>query len=164
MKIPKKLTDVDDLADARIKYQASIGIFTSEGQIQWVRYSCMLLVNTILIGLIGASFDGGFRIPLILKFLFSFVPIFGLILCYLWYRMTERGFNWMDFWITKARNIEYQIAGEINPIQEGNDQRLSTENGVTKKASLLVIKIFWIVYFVSLLINVFNLGFTLSFR
>lgn len=157
MKRLKKLTDPEDLANARLKYQAVISLKTSEGEIQWARYNCMLVVNGVFTGLIFLTYNNG-SIPIFLKILLSFVPIFGLLLCHLWHGMTKRGFMWTNFWISEANRIEDQIGGEINPIQEGNDFRSNIEIGVTKNASLLIIKVFGAIYLILLLINAYLLG------
>lgn len=157
MKRLKKLTDPEDLANARLKYQSAINLKTSEGEIQWARYNCMLVVNGAFTGLIFLTYSNS-SVPVFLTILLSFVPILGLLLCYLWYNMTQRGFMWTNFWITEANRIEDQIDGEINPVQEGNDFRSNLAIGVTKNASLLIIKVFGVIYLVLLLINVYRLG------
>ena len=39
----------NELENIRVKYQVSITLKDSEGQIQWGRYNAMLVINTILI-------------------------------------------------------------------------------------------------------------------
>jgi len=153
MKKTKKLTDPEELKDARSKYQASVNLFMSEGQIQWSRYSAILVVNTVLIGLIGFRYSTGIKFPNSLTVVFDLTPIFGLLLCYWWLRMTERGFTWMNFWTSQANRIEDQIDGEINPVQNGKEFKSNVESEVTKNASLWIIRIIGLIYFVITVIN-----------
>lgn len=146
----------DKLEDARVKYQEALSLFRSEGQIQWNRYSAMLVVNTIFIGLIGFTYSREFQFPIFFKILFQLTPLLGLFLCHLWHQMTIRGFIWMNFWISEARDLERQIVdGEnINPINNGEDFRSKIGVGVTPNASSWIIKVFALVYFFILFGNI----------
>lgn len=143
----------DELENARVKYQVALDLFKSEGQIQWTRYSAMLLVNTVFIGLIGFAKDikfHGFFQQLIQ------LPLLGLILCYLWFRMTHSGFTWMKFWISEARELEKQLKDkdQINPITKGNEFRLFKNEIInTERASYTVILIIFLIYFFMLINN-----------
>lgn len=141
----------DELENTRVKYQAALSLFTSEGQIQWSRYNAMLVVNTILFGLISLK---DFTFPNVFQILFRFSPIFGLILCYSWHRMTVRGFVWMNHWISEANKLEKQLNGQLNPIQNGGELRLKVGTNVTKNASLLIIKIIALLYLFMTIVNV----------
>lgn len=66
----------DELENARVKYQAALDLFKSEGQIQWTRYSAMLLVNTVVIGLIG--FAKNIKFHGFFQQLNQFIPLLGL--------------------------------------------------------------------------------------
>ncbi|MEK7186375.1 MAG: hypothetical protein AAB675_03345 [Patescibacteria group bacterium] len=143
----------EELENARVKYQAAMSMSSFEGEVQWSRYSAILLVNTIFIAIIGFSygieFKGSYR-------LFRTVaPLLGLLLCFLWYQMTDRGFIWMNHWITEARKIEdKQLKGEINPVNAGQELKSKIGAGVTKKASFLVIGIIAFVYLLMLLLAI----------
>lgn len=141
----------DELENARVKYQAALSLFTSEGQIQWSRYNAMLVVNTILFGLISLK---DFTFPDFFQFLFRLLPIFGLILCYSWHRMTERGFVWMNHWISEANKLEKQLGGQLNPIQSGDELRFKVGTNVIKNDSLLIIKIIALLYLFMTIVNV----------
>lgn len=142
----------DELENARVKYQAALSLFTSEGQIQWSRYGAMLLVNTLLFGLIGL--DKNIALSKSFPMLFQSVPIFGLLLCYLWHRMTDRGFIWMNHWIHEANKLEGIIKGQSDPIQNGEELRLKIGGDVTRNAALLIIKIFILIYLLFTIINI----------
>lgn len=115
----------------------------------------MLLVNTIFIALIGFSYSNEFNGSILALPLFKIIsPILGLVLCYLWLRMTEKGFIWMNHWIFEARKIENQLKSEINPVKAGEELRLKIGGGVTKNASFLVIGIIAFVYLLLLISNI----------
>ena len=100
------------------EYKTSVNMRISEAQIQWERFNAMLVINTIFIGLIGFTFSNDFKIPIIIQ---KFIPLIGIFLCILWYRMTARGFMWTRFWTKEARKIEekYCIKNQIKPFVDG---------------------------------------------
>lgn len=155
MKITK-LKDPQDLEDARVKYTAAIALKCSEGEIQWNRYNAMLIVNTIFIGLIGFTFGKDINISQIVRFIFWFTPIFGLLICESWYKMTERGFKWTQFWMEESNKIEQQFEGQIDPVQEGKSLRDLIGHGITKSASLRIINIFKLIYVLIFIGNIFS--------
>jgi hypothetical protein len=111
----------------------------------------MLVVNTIFIGLIGFSYSNEFRIPVLVR---QALPALGIILCFLWFQMTKRGFMWIKFWISEANKIEKKYKDKkdmINPVLDGDEYRkLSTEPFTTKPSAYLVIGIFLIIYLLTL--------------
>ncbi len=102
---------------AIIKYQTSIDKNVTEGEILWNRYNAMLVFNSILIAAIGLTFQPTIKLPPIIT---VFLPIAGLISCYLWFITSLRGFQWIHFWIASARKIEEEYLTdeneELNPI------------------------------------------------
>lgn len=152
----ERLKNPEDLENARIKYSSVLNIKNSEGEIQWNRYNAMLLANTIFITLISFSNNNSSRI-FISKIMFWIMPILGLVLCHLWRQMTERGFMWGRFWMKKANEIENQIGGKINPIQEGKKLRDVIGAGVTRNASFMIIKIFALIYVLMIIDNISSL-------
>lgn len=146
----KKLTKPQELEDARIKYQAAISLFTSEGQILWNRFGAMLAINTLLIGFIGIAHNP----PKILQIGISVV---GIIFCSFWYQMTKRGFMWIKNWIVEANNIEGQIDGQINPVKNGAEFRLKIGSDLTEQISLWMILIIGLIYVLIIVVNLINL-------
>lgn len=142
----------NEFENSRVKYQAALSLFASEGQIQWSRYNAMLVVNTILVGLITLNRD--FNFPKFFQILFLLAPIFGFILCILWHRMTDRGFVWMNHWIYEANKLEDQFKEQRNPIQNGEELRSKIGANVTRNSSLLIIKIIALSYFLITVVNV----------
>lgn len=149
--------DLEELENTRIKYSSVLNLKNSEGEIQWNRYSAMLVVNTIFIGFIGFTYNKDFSFPWFFKIIFWLIPVLGLLLCHLWHKMTERGFMWSEFWMIKANKIEGQINGKINPIKEGEELRNILGKGVTKNASFMIIGIFAFIYILMFINNIISL-------
>ncbi len=61
--------------------------------------------------------------------------------------MTKRGFEWIDFWIKKANDLEGDLAGRINPVREGA-LRQSKLFKIEYAAYLLVVLMFSIYSYV----------------
>lgn len=146
----------EDLENTRLKYSAVLSMKASEGEIQWSRYNAMLVVNTIIIVLIGFEYGGEKTFPDFFHYLFQLIPFLGLLLCYAWQQMTSRGFRWTKFWMERAYDMEFQISGLINPVQEGRRLRDSIGEGVTKSMSLAIINIFATIYFCIHLFHMYN--------
>lgn len=75
---------------------------------------------------IGLTYQDKIHLPYPITII---LPIAGLIVCYLWYSMTARGFQWIAYWIDSARQFEekeeYLKDQDIllNPILNGNQYR-----------------------------------------
>ena len=154
----KKLKDPVDVENARTKYSAALSLKNSEGEIQWNRYNAILLANTIIIGLFSFVLDNNLKLSFLLNIILWATPLFGIYLCFVWFRMTARGFMWTKFWMDKAHDIEDQIYGEINPVQEGKKVRDIIGQEYTKKASLSIIVIFILIYILIFINNVLILN------
>lgn len=109
------------------KYNVSINKNNSESEILWNRYNAMLVFNSLLITAIGFTYQPGIKLP---ANVIPFLPIAGLISCFMWFIVTLRGFQWIDHWIISARKIESKYllekTGEISdldPINKGNEYR-----------------------------------------
>lgn len=135
------------------KYTVAINKNNSESEVLWNRYNAMLVFNTILITAIGMSYQNDVNLPLLIRI---FLPLAGLIVCYLWYLVTSRGFTWINFWISTARKIEEKYLKdslqEQNPILNGNDIRRKDKSSLrTEKASQILILIIVILYIIFLI-------------
>lgn len=159
--MPNKKDDKLTLDKAIAKYNVAINKNISESEVLWSRYNTMLVFNSILIAAIGLSYQDNIHLPYLIKI---FLPIAGLITCYLWYSTTSRGFKWIEYWIIAARKFEEKKGLlkddeiELNPIVNGNEFRkedkgwLRTENA-SKILILLIVIIYVIFLFYSLGLN-----------
>ncbi|OGH10809.1 MAG: hypothetical protein A3B38_03860 [Candidatus Levybacteria bacterium RIFCSPLOWO2_01_FULL_36_13] len=135
-------------------YGASVSMRISEAQIQWERFNAMLVINTIFIGLIGFSFGKDFIVPTPIK---EFLPLFGIFLCVLWFKVTRRGFMWTQFWTETARKIEEKDVdkNQIRPFNDGLIHKIENKTLLnTSISSYLIIAIFALIYFALLLITI----------
>ena len=139
------------LEHTRVKYQTAMDSFHSEGQIQWSRYNAILVVNTVFFAFLTLNKNFGLNYS---QNLFYFLPIVGLFICILWHRMTDRGFIWMNHWIIEANNLEELLKGENNPVRNGDELRSKIGKNVTKNATLMIIKIFALLYLILAIINI----------
>lgn len=103
----------------------------------------------------GFSYSSEFKDTILQNYSLRIIPpILGLVLCYLWYQVTNRGFIWMTFWIIEARKIEEEeLKGRINPVIDGNDLKEKIGEGVTEKGSYAIIIIIAIIYVAILFSN-----------
>ncbi len=143
------------------KYNAALELHNSECQIQWNRFSAMLVANTILIGFMGFTYSKDFVFPLFIRLFLVASPILGIIICIWWYKVTMKGFAWIKFWIGQMNEIENIISdpsdkNDPKPIHAGDEFRSKHEPGLTKKATQWIIWIFIGIYSVSLFANLFN--------
>jgi len=120
-------TDKERIEKSVAKYQIAINKNTSESEILWSRYNALLVFNSILIADIGFTYKDPFP-----SIVITFLPIAGLISCYLWFTMTLRGFQWIDHWIDSAREIEEEHllegadskkVSQLDPIAKGNEKK-----------------------------------------
>ncbi len=157
----KEDRQIQEMENTRLKYSSALDTHNSEGQIQWTRYSAMLIINTALIALIGFAY--GKDSPRLAKLIFLFVPpIFGLIICGYWMGMSKRGFYWTRHWLNMARDLENDLFGGTNPVNEGYKIYKSlSEKGITEKNALRIIEGFRVIYILILVINVLILLFNL---
>lgn len=138
------------------KYQVAVNKNTSESEILWSRFSSMLIFNSILITALGIAFQSSTKLPFLI---ITYLPIAGLISCYLWFISSLRGFQWIKFWATKARKIEEKYLvdqnHELNPILDGNEHRSNVigQPGVETATYFLIfmIGIFYIIFLISIL-------------
>jgi hypothetical protein len=76
----------------------------------------MLLANSIIISVI--VINSKFQSPIFLKVL-SFV---GLAICFAWYLLMRRAFEYQTYYITSARELEDKyLANEVRTVSRGND-------------------------------------------
>ena len=126
----------------------------AESQIQWERYNAILVVNTIFLALIGFTFNSNSVVPIVVK---QILPPLGIILCWLWFQVTKRGFMWTKFWTDLARTIEEKNGekNQINPFMEGLIHKAKNETIInTQIASYLIIYIFISIYTVIFINNI----------
>lgn len=93
-----------ELENARTGYQAAVNLWIYEGSQIWSKFTAMIYANTIVVATIGiittstrAADLGVFRVTL---------GILGLVLCMAWIFLTKRSFEYYNYWILSARELE----------------------------------------------------------
>lgn len=135
-------------------YGACVNMRVSEAQIQWERFNAMLVINTIFIGLIGFTFSKDFNVPSPIK---ELLPLLGILLSILWYKVTKRGFMWTKFWTDEAREIEKENMSEnkIRPFNEGLIHKIDNKAFLnTEWSSYFIIFIFLFLYLILFINNI----------
>ena len=142
--------------DLKTQYQTSVNLFTSEGSILWSRYNTFLIINSIIVTLLGYTYNKSRSLPLLIGIP---IPLVGMIFCYLWWKMTKKGFYWIKFWIQTAREIEEKQKDNnslVNPITKGYKKSLETQEFFNAEvSSLIIIDFFALSYLGMLLYNLY---------
>jgi hypothetical protein len=134
------------------KYQVAIDKNISESEILWNRYSTILIFNSILITAIGLSYQDNIVLPGQIKI---FLPIAGLLTCFIWWFITWRGFYWIDHWIDCAREIEDKYLKKSsdneknqswNPVLYGYEKSKNRKIVNTNNAAYLLILLMAVTY------------------
>ncbi len=97
--------------NARVGYQAAIDIWTYEGEVIWARTNIMLLANSIILATVGLVLIS--QHPLFV--LVISLSIVGVMLCIIWFLTIKRAFEYQQFWILSARELEEQYLSD--PVQ-----------------------------------------------
>lgn len=86
-------------------YNATLSIVNSERNAVWQRYSAMLIANSIVFGFIAKqnADQAAFTIP---------GTIFGIILCYFWWLLTEDGWKYFNIYSKIAMRFTWPDIGE----------------------------------------------------
>lgn len=101
--------NVDEIKEnAKIGYQATIDLWSYEGQLIWSKYNALLVANSIVLAVIGLSFNS----PNLSSLILVGMPISGVLLCITWFLLTKRGFDNYKYWIFSARELEEKY---LNP-------------------------------------------------
>jgi hypothetical protein len=98
-----------DIEDARIGYQIAVDLWTYEGEQNWARFNVMLVANSVIIAVIGLAVTNQEPLPSI-----SFgMSVVGLILCITWFLIMKRGFDYQNYYVMSAREIEERFLAHI---------------------------------------------------
>ena len=85
---------------ARVSYEVAVKMWQWEGDLIWSKSNAMLVANSVVLAIIGLAITNRLRaIAIGLSFA-------GLLLCFLWYLATVRGFDNVGYWILCARELE----------------------------------------------------------
>ena len=96
-------------------YNNAISSWQYSSQVTWSRNAVMLTANSILIGIIGLSFQ--FQFPFFFlqdKLLNMVLSSFGIIICMLWWVLFQRSDSFTKYYLHTAREIEEQHFSDLD--------------------------------------------------
>jgi len=97
----------NNLENARVGYQVAVNLWTYEGETLWSKFNAMLVANGIFLAAISLFMTASNR-PVFSILLPCVMSSVGIILCVFWFLLTKRGFEYHDYWVFSAREIERQ--------------------------------------------------------
>jgi hypothetical protein len=101
--------NISDIEDARIGYQIAINLWSSEGEENWARFNVMLVANSVIIAVIGLTITNQPPIPSIS----IGMSVVGLILCITWFLIMRRGFDYQNYYVMSARELEERFLAPV---------------------------------------------------
>ena len=111
-----EISCAEEMEKVKIGLQIATAFFNYHAQAVWMKYTALLVANSIVIGAIGFANETQRSLPL-----FGWVlPIMGLILSIIWLFMTMRGTEYGKYFIWSIRELEEKYLGkEINILSRG---------------------------------------------
>lgn len=94
--------------NARVGYQVASNLLIYEGSTLWSKFNALLVANSIVLGAILFSTNVSGSLGVLSKVFSIGMPIFGFILCIMWFLLTKRSFNYYKYWILSTRELEEQ--------------------------------------------------------
>ena len=85
------------------RYAALITIITNEGGLIWNRYNVLLAANTVLVAVVGAIVATRGTPGVGMYWALVIFGVFGLVLCWNWWGLTDRGWKLQHLWVSEAQ-------------------------------------------------------------
>lgn len=139
--------------NARIGYQAAINLWMYEGATSWARLNVMVVANSIIIGAISLLLINQHPLAILIVSL----TILGLVLCITWLSLIMRSFDYHDYWVLSARELEeLYLADSIQTVSRGGSFasgntvqiKIGNNHRNLKMNVLSRIKVRWISYII----------------
>lgn len=106
----------------RVGYETSIQLMIYEGGLVWSRFNTMLTTHLVLFGIIGLILTSNNEIHVYANCVLLTLAIIGMILSFLWFIMTSRGFAYLQYVTLTAREYEDKFASEdLKTLKRGYD-------------------------------------------
>jgi len=114
--------DSERVGKALVGYQAAIDLWTYQGEQWWARFNVMLFANSIVIAAAMLAtpstrahegwrlFVDGFSILL---------PVAGLVLCVVWWLLTEHEIAYAMYYVASARELERCLSPCVKTVSRG---------------------------------------------
>ncbi|MCE5250269.1 hypothetical protein LLG96_08620 [bacterium] len=101
--------DETTIEHARVGYQVAVSLWTSESEQTWARFNVMIVANSIILAIIGLVVTSEHAM-LSISFVMSIV---GIIMCIMWLFITKRGFDYQDYYVNSARELEERFLRHV---------------------------------------------------
>lgn len=92
-----------DSEDARVGYQVAVSLWLYEGNLIWSRFNVMLIVHSLVVAGIVQALLAQQSVSTIVAIGLS---VFGFVMCVIWYGLIARGFDYQDYYVKTARELE----------------------------------------------------------
>ncbi len=169
----KQLEDQIKIENARVGYQVATNLWVNVGETLWSQFNAFLVANSIVIASIVLSMTVLRRLAVFL----IVMPVFGMILCFCWFLVIKRSFDYFNYYIKSSREIEEQYLSEpIQTISRGEKFAHSKEGaaimigGIKERSrmscwgrllpvrhvSYIIIVLFFLIYVAILITNSLN--------
>ncbi len=102
MRLSINLID-DEVEKAKIGYKTATSMIKILGQEIYSRFNAMLMANSIIIAVYGFIFSEKTNLPDFFKIL---LPIFGIVLCFLWFVFINNGIHRHRQYRKEAERLE----------------------------------------------------------
>lgn len=135
-------------------YTTAIQLVSLVSQEIYSRFAAMLTSNSIIIAFIGLSLTSRNHLLCILGISFSIV---GLVLCYLWWVLNDRGVDYQDSYRGKAKQFEKHLPFKILNSQDTKDHNQSFYRTVSRCIILLFVLMYLIVLITTIIFFAFSL-------
>ena len=106
------LTIDNDRENARVGYQVAVELWKLEREQNFARFNVMLLANSIIVSVIALILTSQFSssvsrvAQIFMPSLIVFLSVMGIVLCIMSSLILIRGFEYQNYYITSAREIE----------------------------------------------------------
>lgn len=162
-------TERSSTENARVGYQVATNLWIYEGELLWSKFNALLVANSIVLASIGLAISA----PSSLMVFSTGMPVVGIVLCVLWFQLTNRSFGNYKYWIFSAREIEEKfLSDSVKIVSRGGDfadgKKVSLQIGSQPKqlelnrlgkdlraewASYVIIGLFLVMYVIILIVN-----------
>lgn len=160
----------NELQNARIGYHIATNLSNTEVQMLWSKFNALLVANSIILYTADKMKDN--------TTLFSrIIPLFGIILCILWFALLKRSWHQHTYFIKAAREIEETFLSDSvttlsrgDKVSEGDEVKFRFKERdepfripflgslKVKNLSYIIVGIFFFLYIVLLIDTYFKGG------
>ncbi len=95
-------------------FKVAVDLMIFEGELLWSKFTSMLTAQSLLVALIAILLNSATNTLLVIL-----LSIAGLVLCFLWFQITSRGFSFNKYYTLVAREMEEKMNDDLNVLRRG---------------------------------------------